>query len=397
MNPNDLMRARFRELDPAREAELSDEQRAEIARRIRSEGPTLIRRARQHAMWRRVGSAGLAAAAAAVVIALYPSVRTPERSTVAVVPPTILPACAKDAAMPMSTFTSEQDGRQVLELGRARAVAEADSVITIASLRPCEAVFALTKGTLTVHARDLGGGELKVLAGEQQIVVRGTLFRVEAQAGRVRVAVEHGRVTVQRGASTVATLEAAKAARVDGREAELSRLSPEEMETLRAAVMSEPARAAGHAATEPARDDDKHERRTRSRPEAKAAPSQSAEELFAQAEALWRKGEKKAARILYRKAGRSETPIAETAWLRLSRLELEQDDAQRALSALAGYKQQLRSKELGAEAAWLEVEALSLAGRYRESEHAAERLVRQYPTSPQASAARRLLQTTVKP
>lgn len=391
MNPNDRLRERLRAFDPATPEDLNAEQRADIARIVRKQGPAIVARARRQASAVRMAGAGIALAAAATLISVLPWSRSQDRSASVVVAPAAQPACTKDAnSAPM--FGADGQGRETLEFGRARAVAEPDSEVSLAEFAPCHTTFVLTRGTLTVHARDLGGGELKVRVNQQEVLVRGTLFRVESRASSLRVAVEHGRVTVHGQGRVLSTVAAAQAVVIDAQGAELSSLSPQEAEALRASTNPDVS-VASEREPEPEPTKAVAEPRKVQAHEAKHAQDATPEALFDQAETRWRKGDKKAARALYRRVGTSGSQIAETAWLRLARLELAQGEAKAALAALAARKKRTGSDELAAEAAWLEVEALGAAGRYKEAEDAARRLMRVFPKSPQASAAQRMLAT----
>jgi hypothetical protein len=117
----------------------------------------------------------------------------------------------------------------------------------------------------------------------------------------------------------------------------------------------------------------------------------SASALLAQAESLWRKGDRDAARTKFRAVGEDPGAAGEAAWVRLARLELSQGSARGALSALEGRKTRRSKGVLGAEASWLEVQALQGVGRKAEALQAAQALLREYPNTPQANAAQRLV------
>jgi hypothetical protein len=395
MNANEQLRQRMRAFDPATQAELSAEQRAQVVSVVRKEGPAIIRRARQRTVLLRAVGAGVGIAAAFTLISVWPWSRA-ERTVNVITPPIAPAACSQDATEGSPSFEPTARGRHTLEFARARAVAEADSQVSVTEFSPCRTTLTLEHGALTVLAHDLGGGELKVRANEQEVIVRGTLFRVEAHDAGMRVTVEHGRVTVHRSGRLLATVNASQTARIDPQGAHLSELAPEEAERLRRAVLDE-----AHAEAEVPARDTRPTLETRATPDKGKAPhltvrgaqsqNMTPEAMFDEAEARWRRGDKQAARALYRRVGTSGSQIAETAWLRLARLEIAQGGANAALAALRARKKHAGSSELAAEAAWLEVEALGIAGRYGQAESAAKQLIRDFPKSAQAGAAQRLL------
>src|SRR5688572_9230892 len=92
------------------------------------------------------------------------------------------------------------DGSVRLEIGRrALAVASTGSDVTVQTLLPCSTVLSLERGRVVVHARDLGGGELRVESGAGQVVVHGTVFAVERAGDRLEVEVAEGRVELIAG------------------------------------------------------------------------------------------------------------------------------------------------------------------------------------------------------
>ncbi len=88
------------------------------------------------------------------------------------------------------------EGRRLELRSVAVAVATPGTVVKLSEASPCRTVLSLDSGTVVVHAKDLGGGELRVHASGGDVVVHGTIFAVTEEAGSLTVEVVVGNVTV---------------------------------------------------------------------------------------------------------------------------------------------------------------------------------------------------------
>jgi Tfp pilus assembly protein PilF len=77
--------------------------------------------------------------------------------------------------------------------------------------------------------------------------------------------------------------------------------------------------------------------------------------------------------------------------LRWLRLELESGDPAAARSVLVHYQKAFPAGRLETEALWLKVRVLQAQGEREPARSAAQELVQRFPTTPQAKAARRIL------
>lgn len=199
----------------------------------------------QASPWRVGALGGLLAlvACAASIFALYPageggarqaSASGAEKALVeAAAPPDLtseraeeLPARqpARCASLPVPS-ARERAGRRgaIVDLGeRARFVLSRGARGEIVRAEPCSTIFALSSGSVAVHAKDLADGELIVRTATGDVVVHGTIFSVAlgghlaAPGGPVlEVRVAEGEVGV-----------VARAAAPSGDDVELARLHP---------------------------------------------------------------------------------------------------------------------------------------------------------------------------
>jgi len=151
------------------------------------------------------------------------------------------------------------------------------------------------------------------------------------------------------------------------------------------------ARAAIRAAFEPvARSPESTAPRSRRPADAADAPA-TAVGLVAEADALWRRGERDRARERYRKAGALSGPTAEAAWLALARRELSAGAPSAATAAIEAYEARFAAGELASEAAGIAYRAALQQGDLRLVRRRAESLQKRHPHTPQAEAAARWL------
>ncbi len=398
MTMDEPRRCGLDQLDPAQLGGLSEAQRDAIARAIVAQAPALMRQGNAQRFLRGAFVGGAVAAAAAMLFMFRGDTEEPEhgQAEVALVAHANPRACVADAAV--TPVQRQSEGLKMLEIGtRMRAVASLDSELSIVSAEACNTRLRLTRGTLTLSAPDLGGGALSVDTPHGQVQVTGTLFRVSSAAAATTVSVVEGGVVVKRLADGAEKVNAGQRLTIGAGPLARESLSSEEQEALRDAlraptrvpveldeiVITEPAQAATPKLRSPIATGPSVVEGEADRPSASA--------LLAQAESLWRKGDREAARTAFRAAAEDPGAAGEAAWVRLARLELSQGSAGGALSALEGRKQRRSKGVLGAEASWLEVQALQSVGRKAEALQAAQALLREYPNTPQANAAQRLV------
>lgn len=393
---------------------LSDNARARIARRITQDGPRVVRRARIERVVVRASMAVSAVAVVAIVTGL--TLRSRSGVEAPLVP----------LAKRCETFPSK--------LGeRADAVPAPDTQLRLSELAPCRAIFDLAQGTVFVHAKDLGGGELSVRTPTGEAHVRGTMFSV-TQRDTLEVGVVEGVVEVTAADGTHEKVRAGQKLIVGAKGGPIrqSLTGDERQEIERAfdgkvAVIapsdlfdddapSRPRRVRkvkrvhrdekSVTGTAPREDDIEEEVIEEEpaphqepkdplwpKPEKKAEPppQKSAEELATFAESMRKAKEWDRARTAYREAGALSGASAEAAWLRLAQLELELGKTDAARGALDERTKRFGKGTLAIEAAWILVRVLEKSNALEDARDAAESLVRDYPRAPQAEAARQWL------
>ncbi|MCC7380566.1 MAG: FecR domain-containing protein [Deltaproteobacteria bacterium] len=174
-------------LDPAR--------REELIADLRREGPAVVRRARVVRQVVRGGAALGVVSAALLVLTLRTGA-----------PPPALTARACEAWPPSGHDArfAAQASQLGLELTRARLRASSGAEVEVTELSACRMIVSLSSGDLWVHARELGGGELRVRTPHSEVTVHGTIFRVSAEPEAVEVAVAEGVVEVSGGGAPAA-------------------------------------------------------------------------------------------------------------------------------------------------------------------------------------------------
>lgn len=357
IDDDDELRGRLRALADEGAPRLEERARARVLARVEREGPALVRGSRLP--W--IGGALALAAAAALLLVV---------ATRADGPFTGGPAC--EGWLP----ASGRVGAARLDLGR-RGLVQVEGRLALEAPDGCTTELALEAGSATVRADDLGGGVLRVEAGDVVVEVRGTRFVVTRDAAHVGVEVTEGHVVVRAPSEREIHLRAGErwsrgAARAEAEPAREARLE---------------APAAPPAATAPAERGSQVDEAT-----APAAPRPRVDDhaRLAEAERLWRAGDRDGARAIFRRIGAGRGGAAEAAWVRLARLELRAGDPSRALEAARAQRRRFPSGLLAAEALWLEAEAARRAGDAPGAEAAIRELVERYPSSPQARAAARM-------
>lgn len=260
----------------------------------------------------------------------------------------------------------------------------------------CTTELILARGVVRVEAADLGGGTLRVRAGDVLVEVRGTRFHVVHASGHVEVGVAEGLVTVRTAEGRVFPLRAGERwARGRGPDAlEPTETSGPGLDEELDGPARDPVEAAERGASGSLR-------AARTRPEAldahehppdtaRPATEELERALLARAETLWRAGDHDAARSLFERLGESGGPLAEAAWIRLARLELRADRLAAARRAVHAHQRLFPTSRFGAEALWLEADVARRSGDRATHRDALARLRARYPDSPQADAASRL-------
>lgn len=383
----------FEAFDPAQVGGLSDAQRDAIARMVVAQGPALVRQANTQRMLAKVAFGSSLAAAAALVFMLRS--REPETQP-AVAAMAVGAACGADAAP--TPITHEGHDSSTIEIGSdIVAIAPRDTQVSIVQAAPCVTQLALRDGTLTVRARNLRGGSVLVDTLHGQIRAEGAFMRIATLASSTSVSVVEGEV-VMRSAAGAEKVVAGRSIKVNREGVERAALSEQERKNVLGAFDA-PAEASAQPAEDTGTKTTVAVRNPRLRPtqpspqkvKPEPEPTLSATDLLAQADALWRKGDYAASRQAFRTAAKDPGTIGEAAWVRLARLELSAGSSEQALSALKARKSRGGKGTLGAEALWLEAQALERMGRSAEARATAQTLLRDYPTSPQAAAAKRLV------
>jgi hypothetical protein len=414
-------------------AGLDDEACRRILARVGAEGPGLVRRARRNRMLTMVAGPVLAAAAAvALVLRAHPGHALREAVTSKSAAGGAL-ACAS-RSVPSGArdgFVSTGHGAR-LDLGRvALAASTAGSQVRLAEASACHTVVALESGTITVHAKDLGGGTFVVHARDADVTVRGTIFGVEQDPDSLGVEVVEGRVEVSNanGTQFVGAGERLLISRVGVARGKLSDARVRELraavdaneviglDTLERVQPDETTLSQGPGApkTTDATPPVKRPETTRPAPSAssavpstsavlvtepevaatgevpQAAPVATPSDLLAQAEEARRAHDYGAARDLYRRAAEGAGATAEAAWVALARMELGLGHSALALAATKQRQERFGRGTLEPEALWIDVRAYRQSGDLGRARQLAEGLVRTWPSSPQARAAQRWL------
>jgi hypothetical protein len=385
MQLDERSRDRLRALADVGGAELDEEARGRIARRVASDGPRVVRRARRVrtgvqalggcaalglcglAVW--LGHAGSASEPAASLHAPRDAQKPP---AVARVAPR---ACEQRGSIAVSPSASAGDGRR-FELGElGTLVATQDTLMELDAADPCRVRVRLDRGSVAVHAADLGGGELRVASPSAEVSVHGTVFAVTEREGVLTVDVDEGRVAVaQRGRATPLHLGAGMRLRVArGESGATEPLAAADRVALQTTLGLLPDPAPAKRRHEP-------------------GPAASAEALVAEADGLWRAGELERARDRYRRAGALSGVTAEAAWLALARRELSLLRAAAARAALASYRGRFPRGKLAAEGLGIEFRAAVQQTDHAAAQRIARELQRRHPGTPQAGAAARWLQ-----
>lgn len=372
-----------------------------VAAFVRMNGPTLVRRARiRRVVVRTAIPAGVIAIAAAVSLAIFSSTGEPAREAerspqaplpieapapvapenVAPIPELAVqdePPVARECESRTPAEASRTDSH--VELGFAAFSRERRSRVEVAALEPCRTELRLTRGSVLVHARDLGGGELAVRTDLGDVVVTGTIFRVTRERRRLVVEVAEGSVAVRRDGEVIGRVSASERLVLEGGEVEHVELAPDRVERLRETTHAWAPEQTTQSNDHPAID---------SRVAQREPAEVTARDLPAEADAAWRARDYALARTLWRELARGSSATSESALIRIARMELQQvGDPRAALAALRQRRARFGSGALENEALGLERAALSRVGDRAGAERVARELVQRYPNTTQGRDA----------
>ena len=379
MEPDPRIRRALRALadeDP----ELGRVSTERIAREVAERGPAEVARGRNAILAKRSAVVLFAAAAAVVLGTLATREEAPRVVSHERLPETspVAPACATRAVETTAGFVAAAQGGTVLDLGtRAVVRASAGTTVEVGALEPCELVIALHEGSVSIEARDLGGGTLAVRTPEARVTVRGTRFDVHRRGDATDVTVREGVVVVAAASSTI-ELRAGERARASG-----GTITRSEDTESADGTAADPGEQAARPSSDVASADTEHA----VRPAAHARDALDAEALATRGAARERAGDLAGARADYRAAMTMSGLAAEAACLSLARLELRAGRAAAARSTLRTHRARFAGGSLAVEAAWLAVQVERTAGRSDEARALAEQLVRDHAGTAQARAA----------
>ncbi|HEX4338981.1 MAG TPA: FecR domain-containing protein [Polyangiaceae bacterium] len=421
---DERLRGHIQGLAEAEEPTLDEAARERILALIREEGPAIVRSARRR-RFAIASSAALsvAAAAAALFIFRHPGeletakVENGARTKAAVCASRTVPAGAR------AGFVAGESGAR-LDLGSvALAASMPGTSVRLEEASACRTIIALESGTVAVHAKDLGGGELRVRTSRGDVVVHGTIFAVTRDATSLAVEVVVGNVSVTDRDDThavttgqrllLSAVGAAEGPLEPDRAVELrSVLGIADGAVKETASVTRPTEtpatslpAAGTVAATPrvavARAEEP--RSTRQVPEvtleseepaptaqAPAAPTPPADPL-AMAEQARRAGDYGQARELYRRAADGTGVTAEAAWVALARMELSLGHTAQARAATKQRQDRFGRGTLSPEALWIDVRSYRQSGDPAKARELANQLSERWPSSPQARAAEQWL------
>ncbi|MBI5490258.1 MAG: FecR domain-containing protein [Deltaproteobacteria bacterium] len=444
MDLDERLRARLRAASEGEPDGADDRSWERVARRVAAAGPGVLRTAHRRRIAVRViaGLAVLAVPVAAWLVSRSPG-GTPS------LPPRaadLRPCAARPPPLPAEPLPGA-DGTRRLDLEQVGVViAEEGAGVSLTEYSACRTVLSLARGRITVHARDLGGGQLRVRTTACDVVVHGTLFAVTLEGTAVDLEVAEGVVTIERDGDEIARvgsgerfvlrgsrrelepLEAAAASRireraeaaplvaagggqVGGARALLgggttggalpggalpsspSSAPPEPVPQAALPEPAVPAEAAGAGESSPAPQSPPGARPSRpatARPGTDEAPA--GEDALRRARELRASGDFDGAGRAFRAAGTGSGLVAEGAWLELVRMELGRGALAAAREALA--ERRLRFGDdtpLALEAAGLELRTEREADDGEAADRIAREIVRRWPATAQGGAARRWL------
>ncbi len=417
------LRGRLHGLAAAEEPALDDAAQERILSLIREQGPAIVRGAKR----RRTVTAFVAFASAAAAAAALFAVRHTADVTSAKVEsgsPHVGAACASRPvpASAQGGFITGASGAR-LDLGAvALATATPGTSVRLEEASSCRTIIALDSGTVAVHAKDLGGGELRVRTTRGDVVVHGTIFAVTRDETSLAVEVVVGNVSVTDRADShsVTTgqrlllsavgaaegpLEEARAHAVrtalgvpdDAREAS-AEPAPERHRSVATPALPQSGLGTPRSASSPVARAEEGAKNPRPVPEVtleadEPAPAASPkapnppQDPLTLAEEARRAGDYAQARELYRRAGDGTGVTAEAALVALARMELSLGHSAAAREATKRRQERFGRGTLSPEALWIDVRSYRQSGDLTKARELANQLVQGWPSSPQARAA----------
>jgi hypothetical protein len=360
--------AALHEPDASESPTLGREAQRRVVQLLVAEASKLERRRRQR-VWLGSGAGALLLAAALLLAYL----RTPEPQPTAA--KAVQPSAAS-CSLPVVTSAELMNhlGKSFALGALGELVTQPDTQLSVESSGPCELALRLGSGTLAGDLHSLRPARLLIRTDHGEVIVTGTRFSVHSDA-ELEVLLETGVVDVAlQGAGKLrlqprtrlhkgerVALSSADAQRLDGW------LKPQPVAAPAAAVQPEPA-------------------------EQHKPLFESSHAALTAAEAAWRAQRWSSARDAYRFASQAKDSNAEIALLRWARVELDHAAPATALRLVAEHKRRFARGVLGLDARFIEVQAHKALGHSARAEQAARALIQRYPESPQAAAARKLIE-----
>jgi hypothetical protein len=332
-----------------------------------AEASKLERRRRQR-VWLGSGAGALLLAAALLLAYL----RAPRAEQQPIAAKRAQPSAAVgEPACNLPTVTSAELASGSFALGKlGELVTQPDTQLSVESSGPCELALRLTSGTLAGDLHSLRPARLLIRTDHGEVIVTGTRFSVHSDA-ELEVLLETGVVDVQ--------LQGAGKLRLQPRtrlhKGQRAALSNADAQRLDGWLKPQPV-----AAVAPA-------------PELHKPLFESSHAALTAAEAAWRAERWSHAREAYRFASQAKDSTAEIALLRWARVELDHAAPATALRLVAEHKRRFARGVLGPDARFIEVQAHNALGHSTRAEQAARDLIQRYPETPQAAAARKLIET----
>jgi hypothetical protein len=340
------------------------------------EAGKLQRQRHQRVVWLSAGGGALLVAAAVLVYLRTPQPAAAPQTERAQAP---VAACnlpvLRDADLDLTAGAA-------LALGTlGELVTQPNTQLSVESSSPCELAVRLRSGTLAGDLHSLRPARLSIRTEHGEVTVTGTRFSVSSDSD-FEVLLENGVVDVQLpGEGKLRMTPRTRLHKSAGRPAgDRSALSDADVVRLASQLQPPP-----RAAVEPA--------------PVEAAPKAAAHALFESsgdalkaAEAARTAERWSSAREAYRFASQGRDNNAEIALLRWARLELAQQTPTSALRLVAEHKRRFPRGQLLAEAGWIEVLGRQSLGQTARFKKAARTLIERHGDTPQAAAARKLLE-----
>lgn len=369
------------------EPSLGRDAQRRVVQSLAREAAKLEQQRRQRVYWGSAAAATLAAAAAVLVYVRASDLQltAAPHAQVARAPQAPVESC-RLPLLAADGFAGAAGTR--LALGAlGELVTQPHTEVSVESSSACELALRLRSGTLAGDLHSLRPARLLIRTDHGEVLVTGTRFSVRSDAD-LEVLLETGVVDVQLAGAGKLRLQPRTRLRKAAAKTTVERedLSSADVQRLAGWLQPPPPTAAvPERVTEPA-----HKA---------AAPAlfESSDAALAAAEAARRAQRWGAARDAYRFASQGRDRGAEVALLRWARFELEQTSPASALRLVTEHKRRFaRSSVLHADAGFIEVQARKALGQTRRAEQAAQALIDGYPDTPQAAAARKLLQQQVE-